>query len=113
MYFIARDDVAMAHHALARLSAAHSGFFGLRELKARAHRSLYRGKDALYEGLLASSGRLQLLSKAASELALAQTLACEVGELIDPPPVTPSDMGLKPWQPEYSVEAEYGPGFPR
>jgi len=114
MYYVARDDVARAHHALARLQATHCGYAGLNEMKVRAHRLLFRGKDSLYQGLLSGrEDRIQLLSDAASDLACAQAVANQVVEFVEPPPTRPDDLGLDPWEQTYSVEAEYEPGYPR
>lgn len=114
MYRLACDDVALAHHVLSKLTIKAPGYFGLREIQRKAHGSVYEGKASFYEGLLASpSDLLPRLSRAASSLALAQAHSGEVRELITPPPTSPGQMGLEPWRQDYSVEPEYGPGFPQ
>jgi len=112
MYAVARDEVALAYHHIAQLSAINAGYAGLSEAYARAHGALYMGRDTYYEGLLAGpSDQLRLLSSAASEFALAQARSSEVRELIDPPPCCPDQLGLEPWESELTAPPEYGPGF--
>ncbi|KPK74359.1 MAG: hypothetical protein AMJ79_14380 [Phycisphaerae bacterium SM23_30] len=94
----AKDDIATAYSALMHLNYDDAGYAALNDIYSQTNAEYYQGNSALNKAILAGGNEaIKYLAEAVTAFTCSQAHAMQVYEALNPPPTSPSDLGLKPF----------------
>jgi hypothetical protein len=94
----AANDIASAYAAFMRMNYTDVGYAPLKDLYDLANKEYYQGNNFYNQGVLSSGHDANFnLAKAATAYTRAQAHAQQLYEALNPPPTSPSDLGLRPF----------------
>jgi hypothetical protein len=94
----AANDIASAYAAFMGMNYTDAGYAPLKDLYDLANRENYQGHNFYNRGVLSSDrDAIFNLARAATAYTRAQAHARQVYEALNPPPTSPSDLGLRPF----------------
>lgn len=94
----AKQSISEAYRELMHLNFGDSGYAELESIFSQANTEYYAGRNDLHQARLNSGNQaLAWLSRAATFFTRCQAHAAQVKEVLVPPAVSPSDLGLQPF----------------
>jgi hypothetical protein len=98
----ARDLIASNYKLFMQQKYSSQGYQVLQDWFSEANREYYRGNIYFNRARLTSDNpRLALLARAATSYTRCQAIIQQVQEALNPPPTSPTDLGLKPFGGEW------------
>ena len=95
---LASDHIAAAYQKLMHMDYSHAGYGPLKAVYATANIHYYDGCNRLNRALTSTGNEmLNAFGGAATAFYRAQARALQVIEAVEPPPTSPSDLGLRPF----------------
>jgi hypothetical protein len=108
----AASDIASAYSGFAGMSYTDAGYAYLKDLYALANTEYYQGNNFFNRGILSRGSDANFnLARAATAYTRAQAHARQLHEALNPPPTSPSGLGLRPFGGDWTTwETKVGPG---